>query len=92
MDNHFHILLQVPEREALDDAEIIRRLEISSAKMLPLLYFYSVYTLVFPDGTGCVDGRFTVESWSYASCPPFVHFTCPRSTALGGHTGVGAVS
>jgi putative transposase len=32
MDNHFHILLHVPEREALDDAEIIRRLEISSGR------------------------------------------------------------
>ncbi|MFT7515057.1 MAG: hypothetical protein ACI9QL_004283, partial [Candidatus Omnitrophota bacterium] len=28
----YHILLQVPEREALDDAEIIRRLEIASGK------------------------------------------------------------
>ncbi|MFT5124582.1 MAG: hypothetical protein ACI9TH_001542 [Kiritimatiellia bacterium] len=42
MDNHFHILLHVQEREVLDDAEIIRRLEISSGNDAAVAYRHMI--------------------------------------------------
>jgi hypothetical protein len=55
MDNHFHILLHVQEREVLDDAEIIRRLGISTGNNAAMAYRHKIEAFL-ADGQRAYDG------------------------------------
>ena len=57
MDNHFHLLLRVPEREELDDKEIARRIKLTNGHMASAEFLQEVQRARRQGGKNSTRGR-----------------------------------